>query len=292
MKTPRNLKKITFRRPEGREHLQTEWFVANRDQIDTPEFRAIVLQLGGLAALERHTGFGRGQLVRMANMIGAPIYRQPVKPPAPPAPPMLPLPDLFWDRVVEEVKQRKPLQGGFVSQAYFLRQSMTEVVIGFVPADRMSKDSLSRPAAKAALEEIMSELAGRGMTLTMEEIQDPPVTQPELPLNRPAPPTPTVTPMQADEIGRLQDLADRRFARAVLLGVHLNKANRALARASKAKKRLRLANDVLREIATLVRNLNGVGDRAAAINLIGELTEPYAPQPRAPKEVRYEEGTE
>ena len=95
-----------------------------------------------------------------------------------------------WARALAELQARKPLQAGFAGQGIFLDQRGSEMVIGFAPTSQMAKDSLNRPAAKAAVEEILSALTGEPLTLKLETRSDlsppPPPPKPELP-PRPAP---------------------------------------------------------------------------------------------------------
>jgi DNA polymerase-3 subunit gamma/tau len=106
----------------------------------------------------------------------------------------------LWARTLAELQARKPLQAGFASQGVFLEQRGTELVIGFAPSSQMAKDSLNRPAAKAAVEEILSALSGEAYTLKLETRTDlsppPPPPKPELP-PRPAPAPKADTPPSA-----------------------------------------------------------------------------------------------
>jgi hypothetical protein len=82
------------------------------------------------------------------------------------------------------------LQAGFAGQGVFLEQRGMEMVIGFAPSGQMAKDSLNRPAAKSAVEEILCALSGEAIALKLETHADlippPPPPKPELP-PRPAP---------------------------------------------------------------------------------------------------------
>lgn len=96
----------------------------------------------------------------------------------------------LWARALAELQARKPLQAGFAGQGVFLELRGHEMVIGFAPASQMAKDSLNRPAAKAAVEEILGALSGEMLTLKLESRNDlappPAPPKPELP-PRPAP---------------------------------------------------------------------------------------------------------
>ncbi len=101
----------------------------------------------------------------------------------------------LWEKTVAELQVRKPMQAAFAAQGTFLEQRGTELVIGFAPASAMAKDSLNRPAAKAAVEEIIAAISGQSITLKLETRDDiappapPPVPQPP-PRPEPAPVTP------------------------------------------------------------------------------------------------------
>ena len=96
----------------------------------------------------------------------------------------------LWAGAVVELQSRKPLQAGFAGQGVFLEQRGMEIVIGFAPSGQMAKDSLNRPAAKSAVEEILCALSGEAIALKLETHADlippPPPPKPELP-PRPAP---------------------------------------------------------------------------------------------------------
>jgi hypothetical protein len=96
----------------------------------------------------------------------------------------------LWARTLAELQARKPLQAGFANQGVFLEMRGSELVIGFAPSSQMAKDSLNRPAAKSAVEEILGALSGESLTLKLETRADlnppPPPPKPELP-PRPAP---------------------------------------------------------------------------------------------------------
>jgi hypothetical protein len=96
----------------------------------------------------------------------------------------------LWAGAVVELQSRKPLQAGFAGQGVFLEQRGMEMVIGFAPSGQMAKDSLNRPAAKSAVEEILCALSGEAIALKLETHADlippPPPPKPELP-PRPAP---------------------------------------------------------------------------------------------------------
>jgi hypothetical protein len=106
----------------------------------------------------------------------------------------------LWSKTLAELQARKPLQAGFAGQGIFLDQRGTEMVIGFAPSSQMAKDSLNRPAAKAAVEEILSALTGEAITLKLETHADlsppPPPPKPE------PPPRPTPTPKAEAPAGR------------------------------------------------------------------------------------------
>jgi len=103
----------------------------------------------------------------------------------------------LWSGALAELQARKPLQAGFAGQGIFLEQRGAEMVIGFAPSSQMAKDSLNRPAAKAAVEEILSALSGEAITLKLETHADlsppPPPPKPEPP-PRPAPAPKEETP--------------------------------------------------------------------------------------------------
>jgi hypothetical protein len=102
------------------------------------------------------------------------------------------------------LRARKPLQAGFAGQALFLEQRGVELVLGFAPSSQMAKDSLNRPAAKAAVEEILGALSGEAITLKLETHADltppPPPPKPEPP-PRPAP-TPKAEAAPAGRTGK------------------------------------------------------------------------------------------
>ena len=97
------------------------------------------------------------------------------------------LPDgaALWARAIAELQSTKPMQAGFASQGVFLERRGAEIVIGFAPSGQMAKDSLNRPAAKAAVEEVLQALSGEALILKLETRGDiappPPPPKPELP---------------------------------------------------------------------------------------------------------------
>ncbi len=200
------LQKITFRRPTVCGHyINAEWVLANIADINTDEFRSIVSQYGGASALAAHTGFGRVQIERLAQMIGAPVFKRPK--PAPPPPP------------AQEELQLIPV---------------------------------------AATQEQMLEWK----------------------LER-----------ESKELQRVRDLAERRFNRTVLLGMELNKANRALQRANKAKKRHHMERNRLRAIARICRTSEAPDDKIVMVQFIRTMTLDYVPG-KPLKPLNSEEGAE
>ena len=103
----------------------------------------------------------------------------------------------LWARTLAELQARKPLQAGFANQGVYLEMRGTEMVVGFAPSAQMAKDSLNRPAATSAVEEILNALSGESITLKLETRSDltppPAPPKPELP-PRPAPAPKTDTP--------------------------------------------------------------------------------------------------
>lgn len=95
----------------------------------------------------------------------------------------------LWGRTLAELQARKPLQAGFANQGVFQELRGSEMVVGFAPSSQMAKDSLNRPAAKSAVEEILGALSGESLTLKLETRADlsPP----------PAPPKPELPPRAA-----------------------------------------------------------------------------------------------
>ncbi len=78
----------------------------------------------------------------------------------------------LWARTLAELQARKPLQAGFANQGVFLEMRGTEMVVGFAPSAQMAKDSLNRPAATSAVEEILNALSGESITLKLETRSD------------------------------------------------------------------------------------------------------------------------
>ncbi|MGI8602495.1 MAG: DNA polymerase III subunit gamma/tau [Verrucomicrobiales bacterium] len=102
----------------------------------------------------------------------------------PPAPNPVSAAEL-WSRLVAELQTRRPLQAGFAAHGTFIAERADELIIGFAPASRMAKESLSREPAKGVVEELLAALAGRRMSLRLETRDDiappPPPQKPSLP---------------------------------------------------------------------------------------------------------------
>lgn len=99
--------------------------------------------------------------------------------------------EALWQQTLAEIQARKPLLHGWALHGVFLEQRDEEMVIGFSPASRMPKDQLSRPATRAAIEEIFTALSGSPLRLnlvTREDIAPPP--PPPRPEPEPPPPAP------------------------------------------------------------------------------------------------------
>ena len=105
-----------------------------------------------------------------------------------------------WALALAELQARKPLQAGFAGQGIFLELRGHEMVVGFAPASQMAKDSLNRPAAKAAVEEILTALSGEPLTLKLESRND--LTPPPAPPKPELPPRPAAAPKPEAAAGK------------------------------------------------------------------------------------------
>jgi DNA polymerase III subunit gamma/tau len=90
----------------------------------------------------------------------------------------------LWRGLLTELQARLPLQAGFAMSGVFLEESDCELVIGVAPASA-ANDALAREPARRVVEEILSSLAGRPMTLRLEtrgDIAPPPKSLPPAPV--------------------------------------------------------------------------------------------------------------
>jgi len=101
----------------------------------------------------------------------------------------------LWQATMEELQRKMPLQGAYAAEATFLEASGRNVVIGFPEDHRIAAQNIERPAAKSAVEEILSRLARQKLVLRIEvraglEV----VTLPEVSPPPPSPAQPAAAP--------------------------------------------------------------------------------------------------
>ncbi len=101
---------------------------------------------------------------------------------------------LLWEKTLEEIQASKPLLHGWARQGVLVEKRADELLIGFAPGSRMAKDQLARPAARAAIEEIIAALSGTPLRLSLEIRED---IEPPAPPPRPEP-EPTPAPPRAE----------------------------------------------------------------------------------------------
>ncbi len=86
----------------------------------------------------------------------------------------------LWTAAVQEICNVRPLFETWLETGVFQEQNGREIIIGFNPADSISRDSLDRH--RGTLEEILGKVAGQRMKLQLVSRED--ITSPEAPLSQ------------------------------------------------------------------------------------------------------------
>jgi DNA polymerase III subunit gamma/tau len=111
----------------------------------------------------------------------APIPSAPVANAAPP-----PALDEIWQRLREGVRQRRPFISSWVESGVLLSVKDEVAVIGFPASQAIPAEYCQQPANRKLLETLLSEIAGRAISLRCEtreglEVTPPPAPEPEAP---------------------------------------------------------------------------------------------------------------
>lgn len=94
----------------------------------------------------------------------------------------------LWPELLRQVRSKRPLISSWVEAGILLKLENETCVIGFPKDQSLSIESLQRPNNRKFLEELVSTLAGRPLTLKYEAREGLVVTPPVLPERTEAPP--------------------------------------------------------------------------------------------------------
>lgn len=76
--------------------------------------------------------------------------------------------EALWQATRQEFSTKFPLQAGYAAEMHFLSTDARHLLLGAPEDHRMAAQSLERPTTRAALEEILTRLAGRRLLLKIE----------------------------------------------------------------------------------------------------------------------------
>jgi DNA polymerase-3 subunit gamma/tau len=138
---------------------------------------------------------------------------KPTEPVAPPAPvaeknivheePAKPAPvstENFWPTLLSEVRAKRPLISSWIETGTLLGIEGDHCLIGFPKDKTLSIDSLTRPSNKKFIEELITSLAGRPLTLKFE-VRDGLVVEPQvIPEKKIEPPPDPVSEFKNDPL--------------------------------------------------------------------------------------------
>ena len=80
--------------------------------------------------------------------------------------------ELLWQATKAEFSKKLPLQSGYAAEMHFLSMDDRHLLLGVSPEQRLAIQPLERPATRAALEEILTRLAGRRLLVKFEVRDD------------------------------------------------------------------------------------------------------------------------
>lgn len=106
----------------------------------------------------------------------------------------------FWPALLVEIRARRPLISSWVEAGTLLDVKEDHCIIGFPKDKTLSIDSLSRPANKKFIEELVSSLAGRHLAVKFEEREGLTVNPPDIPEKKIEPPPDPVSEFKNDPL--------------------------------------------------------------------------------------------
>lgn len=80
--------------------------------------------------------------------------------------------EALWQAASQEFRSKFPVQAGYASEMHFLSVDAGQLLLGVPQEHRAAAQSLERPTPRAALEEILTRLAGRRLQLKIEVRDD------------------------------------------------------------------------------------------------------------------------